>query len=767
MAASSPTLIYNNVDSLKATAVTVTSSYGNKLQASNYGAKVVTINASERTNSINIAGNSNNNKIIATKFNDTLTGGEGKDTLTGGEGNDIFIYNSGNDIITDYGTGNDTLKIGTKTVSVTAVETVSSNVIVKTSAGNVTLKGAKGKNINLVDASGKKITLSNGNENAGTANADLIKNSKGNVTINALAGNDSISNSGKNVSIHAGAGNDKITIESGAEKVTIFGGTGADTIYNYGKNNLYQYASGNGNDVIIGYNENDTLHITSGEYSHSVSGNDFIVKVGSNTVKLIGAAGKTVTLKDSKNKIEKVAPDILPEGWKYGTGATIITATVGTAEKNIDLTEDYGAGVQKVDASKLSDVIIIGNNENNSIKTGGGDDELDGGAGNDSLTGGKGNDIFIYTGGDDVITDYGTGEDLIQINIDEVSISAVETVGVNVVFTTNIGTLTVKNGSNKKITVIDQTNNIIYPKKEFPDGWQFDGSKNLLKATVASADNEIDLTEDYGDNVEKVDGSKISGGVKIYGNNLGNSLKGAGNDILDGGSGNDTLTGGTGDDVFIYSGGDDIFTDYTAGKDSIQVDLDDTSGIELETVGSDVIYYTAEGTFKVTKGAGKKIVIMDSNEIEIIPGGAGAKLPDGWQLDTSKNILKATVASADNEIDLTESYGDNVEKVDGSKISGGVKIYGNNLGNSLKGGAGNDILVGGSGNDTLTSGTGDDVFIYSGGDDMMFIFIQAAMTLYKTTRQAQIPFKLILQMLKLRRLKLSALIFFTKQMSAI
>ena len=35
MAVKSPTLIYNNKDSLKATAVTVTSSYGNKLQASN------------------------------------------------------------------------------------------------------------------------------------------------------------------------------------------------------------------------------------------------------------------------------------------------------------------------------------------------------------------------------------------------------------------------------------------------------------------------------------------------------------------------------------------------------------------------------------------------------------------------------------------------------------------------------------------------------------------------------------------------------------
>ena len=44
---------------------------------------------------------------------DTLAGGSGNDRLTGGNGHDIFQINTGRgrDVITDYGNGNDRIKL--------------------------------------------------------------------------------------------------------------------------------------------------------------------------------------------------------------------------------------------------------------------------------------------------------------------------------------------------------------------------------------------------------------------------------------------------------------------------------------------------------------------------------------------------------------------------------------------------------------------------------------------------------------------------------
>lgn len=88
----------------------------------------------------------------------------------------------------------------------------------------------------------------------------------------------------------------------------------------------------------------------------------------------------------------------------------------------------------------------------NDILTGGtGNDILNGGTGNDTLTGGTGDDTFVYTGGDDVITDYKAKKDMIYI--DGSSINNWQINGKNVIFTTDNGTITVKNGKGKNIVI--------------------------------------------------------------------------------------------------------------------------------------------------------------------------------------------------------------------------------------------------------------------------------------------------------------------------
>jgi Ca2+-binding RTX toxin-like protein len=100
------------------------------------------------------------------------------------------------------------------------------------------------------------------------------------------------------------------------------------------------------------------------------------------------------------------------------------------------------------------DDILTGGAGNDTLNGGEGDDSLNGGTGNDTLTGGGGNDIFIYERGDDVITDYAAGE---TIKIASGTVSKKEVVGDNVVFTTAYGTLTVQNGKGQEITVTDSS----------------------------------------------------------------------------------------------------------------------------------------------------------------------------------------------------------------------------------------------------------------------------------------------------------------------
>ena len=284
-----------------------------------YGANIKNVNASITSGGVVIIGNDLNNSIRAGKGADLIYDGGGNDTVSLGAGADTYIYSSGNDLIQDYATV-DVIQIDTENgVEVTNIETVSSNVVIETSEGNITLKSGKGKNIALVDSDGADIEINPPVDDlyiAGTSGADNISNTLAEATIDALAGNDNISNEADNVSISGGAGRDKITNDG--YYTTINGGAGVDTIENYGDYNIYQYASGDGNDTIIGFTENDTLTITSGNYSYSISGSDFVVKVGSSTIKLVDAANKIIHI--NNEEIPPVTSD-LPEGWKYGTSS--------------------------------------------------------------------------------------------------------------------------------------------------------------------------------------------------------------------------------------------------------------------------------------------------------------------------------------------------------------------------------------------------------------------------------------------------------------
>ncbi|MBR3497702.1 MAG: hypothetical protein IKO05_01765 [Selenomonadaceae bacterium] len=281
--------------------------------------------------------------------------------------------------------------------------------------------------------------------NAGLGN-DYVFNRSRNVTIFGGAGRDDIDNLGKNARIFGDADGDYIT-NSGLNSF-IDGGAGNDTVYNDGSN--VSIAAGDGNDLIRGFDSLSTLQIIeeNGTYSTQKSGDDLIVTVGKGKITLKGAASlpsvniealsSTLRLTDSSS-----SPVTLESSVKKAYASSSLTTAVNITGNDLDNTIFSGAGNDTLRGSDGNDY-IFGGSGNDYLYGGNGKDTLDGGAGkdklfggsgddylsgvsgkdtlsggsgNDSLNGGAGNDTFVYQPGNDgtdTIMDYRSG-DLLKI----------------------------------------------------------------------------------------------------------------------------------------------------------------------------------------------------------------------------------------------------------------------------------------------------------------------------------------------------------------
>ena len=306
----------------------------------------------------------------------------------------------------------------------------------------------------------------------------------------------------------------------------------------------------------------------------------------------------------AKQASDSDVEDDMPTGLTYNSSYTVLTADSTFTDDEIDLSE-YESSVKTVNASKATSAVnIIGNAKSNLLKGGKGADTLNGGKGNDTLTGGSGNDVFIYTSGqgNDIITDYTAKQDKIKLTSGTINTSSLN--GSDVVLKVGTGSITVKNGKNKSITLVDskgKTTSKIY------------GSTTTTSTTTLNVTNTNAATVTANSTVKVINASTRTKAVKITGNALANTiLGGKGADTLIGGKGSDTLTGGTGNDVFVYASGDgnDVITDYTAKQDKIKL----TSGtINSSSIkGSDVVLKVGTGSITIKNGKNKSITVVDT-----------------------------------------------------------------------------------------------------------------------------------------------------------
>ena len=345
------------------------------------------------------------------------------------------------------------------------------------------------------------------------------------------------------------------------------------------------------------------------------------------------------------------------------------------------------------------------------------DNVLDGGSGNDSITGGLGNDTLISGGGGGIL-DGGGGIDTAIIGPGPVSANlalgtassagaSISLVSIeNLVGSAENDTLTgsnvanVINGSFGNDTINGADGNDTLDGGAYDDNVNGDGGNDILRGGTgddtlnggagldramyddATAPVTVNLAtgvstttngnwdgvgSDQLSNIENVTGSNF--GDIITGNGSANILDGlGGNDTLDGGSGADQLNGGLGDDIYMVDQAGDVVTEAgSAGTDEVRAAI-------AYALGSNVENLRITGSGSVA-GTGNSLA-------NIIRGNDAANLLSG--------------------------------------LDGADKLYGNGGDDTLEGGNGDDYLYGLIGNDSLTGGAGYDRMYGGVGDDSYY-----------------------------------------------
>ncbi|MBS1197371.1 MAG: hypothetical protein H6R18_1156, partial [Proteobacteria bacterium] len=211
-------------------------------------------------------------------------------------------------------------------------------------------------------------------------------------------------------------------------------------------------------------------------------------------------------------------------------------------------------------------------------------------------------------------------------------------------------------------------------------------------------------------------------GTNGTGNELDNVI--TGNDrgnLLDGRAGSDTINGGAGIDT----------ADYSSASAAINVDLrnnvannDGFGNFDL-LYSIENIYGSAYDDYVVGDGGDNRLegrlgndTLDGSSGNDALIGGAGN---DTYGVDSLSDVVTELAGEGTDSVNvILASYtlGANVENMRYTG-AGNFSGIGNELGNTIQGGVGNDALYGLAGNDTLIGGGGNDVLGGGAGNDDM------------------------------------------------
>lgn len=614
--------------------------------------------------------------------------------------------------------------------------------------------GIENKQDQFLDGTSSRDTMygGDGDDNMdGQSGSDSMRGGDGDDVMVGGRGNDRLLGDEGDDNLDGGRGRDDMTggegndsLDGGRDNDWLYGGTGDDTLTGGQGSDDFYFTEGN--DVVTDFQPGtDTIFIM------SESGDGYEVSYdaesGNSTITY---AGGTVTVEG----VELSSDDII-----YGAGVVEggeVTGGIGSdylgsgGENPSHLTGQEGddalisgAGDDTLDGGEGDDTLYSGSG-NDILNGGEGDDDLSSGEGNDTLTGGEGNDTFAFAtnGGDDVITDFTPGEDKISINV----YSTDSQYDISYDPETGNSTITYEGGS---ITV---------------EGAQITGDDIAMRAFGTSGDD--DMRGGVGNDYFRSQGGSdtISGGAgDDVINDRGIVLQGGSDDVAFGGEGNDTyiwtptlsgsdtFDGGEGHDTLQLDLGDGMSVEDAFNAGTIQIALTDADGNAVAITDN---MWRWDGSMNLPEGVSGTVTaangdVMTFTNVEhinaMVPDQAG---DDPYSPDNDGDEPADVIHGTSRDDTITGTTGDdNIESSRGNdaveggsgddNIEGGWDndhlagddgdddvdggrgddtLLGGSGEDYLNGGQGDDILLGGKGDDTMTGGTGNDAFVYRAGD---------------------------------------------------
>ncbi len=604
------------------------------------------------TGAINGTGNTEDNVITGNSGANSLDGGAGNDTLIGGGGPDTYVVDSADDVIQETIAG-----------PAGGIDTVRSS-----------LTWTLGDNLeNLV------LTGSDPVDGTGNALANVLTGNGGDNVLDGGAGKDTMI---------GGAGDDIYFVDVAGEIVTDTGGF--DTV-----NSAVTYVlAASLEDLTLTGSGN--INGTGNASTNVITGND-----GNNV--LDGGAG--IDEVDGAGGDDTLVASTADEAGAFVGGAGIDTVrfTAATAGQTFSLT------------ASVENLTILGALATNGTGNAS-DNVLTGNAAANVLTGGDGNDTYVVNiATDQTIESPGQGTDTVLSSI-------TWTLDANVENLTLTGSAAIRGTGNidwNAITGNAAANTLVGA-----------GGEDTLNGGAGAdsmqggADNDTYIVDNAGDHVDEMGGDgtdtvqssitySLANATLVHGNvenltltgsaninatgndDLGNVLTGnAGSNVLDGKGGNDTMVGGAGNDTYVVDSTDDV--------------IDENAGEGIDVVRSSAPSYTLPDNVESIVLLGTAAIGAAGNSGDnVFVGNAGNNvLFDPSDTDNDTVDYSAATQAVNVDLDFGTATGpqignDGLTGIESAKTgSGADTLVGNDLNNSLNGGAGADTMTGGLGNDT-------------------------------------------------------------------